>query len=387
MTDYNALTDDAFRAELRVFFEANYPRHLRFLPRRMRWHECRDWYLALSKKGWIAPHWPPEHGGMGLTPAKLIIYFEETERAGVGRMPDQGLTMVGPTIIRFGNDAQRRKFLPPIIAGEHVWCQGYSEPNAGSDLASLQTSAVLERDEYVINGSKIWTSMAHDATHIYVLVRTDRQAKKQEGISFVLVDMKTPGITVRPLVLLNGHRHFNEVFFVDVAVPKTNLIGRKNEGWKPAMTTLMYERKGGGGRGHEEQLARLRALAARVHLDGRPAWENPVIRQRFAQLVIEAQCQRYTRLRNLTRQLRGEPPGPEGSILKLFGSELGVRIADFAGELLGPRVLVNRPSTAVPDGPRWYNRVVSARQYTIAGGTSEIQRNIIGERVLGLPKD
>jgi alkylation response protein AidB-like acyl-CoA dehydrogenase len=153
------------------------------------------------------------------------------------------------------------------------------------------------------------------------------------------------------------------------------------------MTTLMYERKGGGGRGHEEQLGRLRALATRVQIDGRPAWEHPVIRQRFAQLVIEAQCQRYTRMRNLTRQLRGEPPGPEGSILKLFGSELGVRIADFVGELLGPHALVNRPSEQVPDGPRWYNRVLSARQYTIAGGTSEIQRNIIGERVLGLPKD
>ena len=216
---------------------------------------------------------------------------------------------------------------------------------------------------------------------------SDLAAPKHRGISYLLVDMRTPGITVRPLVLLNGHRHFNEVFFVDVAVPKAGLIGRQNEGWKPAMTTLMYERKGGGGRGHEEQLARLRALAMSVPLEGRPAWEHPVIRQRFAQLVIEAQCQRYTRMRNLTRQLRGEPPGPEGSILKLFGSELGVRIADFAGELLGPHALVNRPSAQVPDGPRWYNRVLSARQYTIAGGTSEIQRNIIGERVLGLPKD
>ena len=188
-------------------------------------------------------------------------------------------------------------------------------------------------------------------------------------------------------MLLNGHRHFNEVFFVDVAVPKANLIGRQNEGWKPAMTTLMYERKGGGGRGHEEQLARLRALAttgparrpARVGASGHPPALRPA-RDRGA----SASATRG--MRNLTRQLRGEPPGPEGSILKLFGSELGVRIADFAGELLGPHALVNRASAQVPDGPRWYNRVLSARQYTIAGGTSEIQRNIIGERVLGLPK-
>ena len=181
MTDYNALGDADFRTGVRAFFEENYPAHLRFLPRRLRWNECRDWYHALARKGWIAPHWPVEHGGMGLTPSKLIIYFEESERVGVGRMPDQGLTMVGPTLIRFGSAEQQRRFLPAIISGKHIWCQGYSEPNAGSDLASLQTSAVLEGDEFVINGSKIWTSMAHDATHIYVLVRTDRQAKSRRG--------------------------------------------------------------------------------------------------------------------------------------------------------------------------------------------------------------
>ena len=239
----------------------------------------------------------------------------------------------------------------------------------------------------MVNGQKVWTSGAHFADWIYLLVRSDPKAPKHKGISYLLVDMKTPGITVRPLVLMNGHRHFNEVFFVDVRVPKTNLIGRQNEGWKPAMTTLMYERKSGGGRSHAEQIDRLRVLANELRVDGRLAWDDPLVRQRFAQLWIDATCLRYTRLRNITRQLRGEPPGPEGSILKLFGSELGVRVADFAGELLGSHVLVNRASDAVPDGPRWYNRVISARQYTIAGGTSEIQRNIIGERVLGLPKD
>jgi alkylation response protein AidB-like acyl-CoA dehydrogenase len=229
--------------------------------------------------------------------------------------------------------------------------------------------------------------VAQFAARIYLLVRTDPAAPKHKGISYLLVDMKTPGITVRPLVLMNGHRHFNEVFFVDVKVPKDHLVGKINGGWGVAMTTLMYERKAGGGRGHDDQIARLRAVAQSMSLDGAAAWESPLVRQRWAQLLIEAAALKYTRYRNLTRQLRGEPPGPEGSILKLFGSELGVRIADFAGELLGPRALLNQPAGDVPDAARWYNRVISARQYTIAGGTSEIQRNIIGERVLGLPKD
>jgi acyl-CoA dehydrogenase len=350
--------------------------------------EEKLWLDRMAARGFTAPTWPKEYGGGGLSKAQARVLAEELRRLHCRpALNSFGLTMLGPVLLQYGDDEQKREHLPKIVRGEIRWCQGYSEPGAGSDLASLSTRADDRGDHFVVNGQKVWTSGAQFADWIYLLVRTDPSAPKHRGISYLLVDMKTPGITVRPLVLLNGHRHFNEVFFVDVVVPRANLIGRQNEGWKPAMTTLMYERKGGGGRGHEEQLARLRALAMTVPLDGRPAWEHPVIRQRFAQLVIEAQCQRYTRMRNLTRQLRGEPPGPEGSILKLFGSELGVRIADFAGELLGPHALVNRASEQVPDGPRWYNRVLSARQYTIAGGTSEIQRNIIGERVLGLPKD
>jgi alkylation response protein AidB-like acyl-CoA dehydrogenase len=295
--------------------------------------------------------------------------------------------MAGPTLIEWGTEAQKRHFLPRILSGEDIWCQGYSEPGAGSDLASLGTRAEDRGDHFVVNGQKVWTSGAQFADWIYLLVRTDAKAPKHRGISYLLVDMRTPGITVRPLVLMTGHQHFNEVFFVDVVVPKASLVGKQNEGWRPAMTTLMYERKSGGGRSHMDQIARLGALARRVTSGGRPAWKSPLVRQGFAQLAIEATCLKYTRLRNLTRQLRGEPPGAEGSILKLFGSELGVRIADFAGEMLGAHVLLNQPSEAVPDAPRWYNRVLAARQYTIAGGTSEIQRNIIGERVLGLPKD
>ena len=198
--------------------------------------------------------------------------------------------------------------------------------------------------------------------------------------------MKTPGITVRPLVLMNGHEHFNEVFFEDVRVPKVNLVGPQNEGWKVAVTTLMFERSIAGGGNYKEQIQRLAALAKQVQINGKPAWEQSWVRQKLAHLYIECESLKYTRFRTLTRQLKGLPPGPEGSMLKLGGSELGVRIAYFASELLGASAIVNEPTEFVPDAPRWFNRVLSARQYTIAGGTSEIQHNIIGERVLGLPK-
>ena len=329
-----------------------------------------------------------EYGGRGASLMEQIIYDEECFRARAPVLPGySGIGMIGPTLIERGSEAQKRRFVPRILSADDIWCQGFSEPGAGSDLAGLSTRAEDRGDHFVVNGQKVWTSGAQFADWIYLLVRTDPAAPRHRGISYLLVDMKTPGITVRPLVLMNGHKHFNEVFFVDVAVPKANLVGKVGEGWSLAMTTLMYERKAGGGRGHDDQIARLGALARQVKIDGAPAWDSPLVRQRLAQLAIDATAFKYTRYRNLTRQLRGEPPGPEGSILKLFGSELGVRIADFAGELLGPRVLLNQPSEDVPDAPRWYNRVVSSRQYTIAGGTSEIQRNIIGERVLGLPKD
>src|SRR5581483_2405097 len=353
---------ERFRADIRGWLAENLtddlrsedPTDERVAPDRETFERRRAWQRKMYAAGWVGISWPREYGGRGATLMEQVIYDEECFRARAPVLPGySGIGMAGPTIIEWGTEVQKRRFLPRILAGDDIWCQGYSEPGAGSDLASLSTRAEDRGDHFVVNGQKVWTSGAQFADWIYLLVRTDPAAPKHRGISYLLVDMRTPGITVRPLVLLNGHRHFNEVFFVDVPVPKTNLIGRQNEGWKPAMTTLMYERKGGGGRGHEEQLARLQGLARTVSLDGRPAWEHPVIRQRFAQLVIEAQCQRYTRLRNLTRQLRGEPPGPEGSILKLFGSELGVRIADFAGELLGPHALLNRASEQVPDGPRW----------------------------------
>ena len=210
--DWNALDDARFRATVREFFEAQYPGEWRYPQRRLRWAEIGPWYLTLSKNGWIAPSWPTQYGGMGLSPEKLIIFIEEQERWGVARAPDMGITMVGPLLIHHGNDAQRAHYLPRIIAGEHIWCQGYSEPNSGSDLASLRTEAVVDGDDFVVNGQKTWTTLAQDATHIFLLVRTDKSAKKQEGISFLLVDMKTPGITVRPIRNIAGNEDFCEVF-------------------------------------------------------------------------------------------------------------------------------------------------------------------------------
>ena len=337
--------------------------------------------------GWVGLSWPREYGGRGASFMQQVIFDEEYTRARAPVLPGgSGLNLLGPSLIHWGTEEQKLRHLPCILNADVLWCQGFSEPDAGGDLASLRTRAIDHGDHFIVNGQKVWTSGAHFADWCFLLVRTDLAAPKHHGISYLLVDMKTPGITVRPLVLLNGHRHFNEVFFVDVPVPKANLVGPLNEGWKVAITTLMFERSGAGGRDHAAQIARLIELAKQLPTRQEPAWNETHIRQQLAQLAIEAKALQVTRLRGLTRRLRGEPPGPEGSILKLFGSELGVRIADFASTLLGPYAMVDGVTEAVPDASRWYHRVLGARQYTIAGGTSEIQRNIIGERVLGLPK-
>ncbi len=388
--------EEAFRKEFRAWLAANLPPDLclddaaddRVASDRETFERRRAWQKTMHAAGWVGITWPTEYGGRGAGLIERVIWEEEYAAARAPVLPgNMALNLVGPTIIHWGTDAQKRRHLPAILAADEIWCQGFSEPGAGSDLASLRTRAVDRGDHYVVNGQKVWTSGAHFAHWIILLVRTDPDAPKHRGISCLLVPMRSPGISVRPLVLMTGHHHFNEVFFTDVAVPKANLLGPPNQGWKVSTTTLMYERHSAGGRSHAAQIARLAALARRVTIDGKPAWEQPWIRQRLAQLAIDCEALKYTRLRSLTRQLRGEPPGPEGSILKLTGSELGVRIADVAGELLGMHVLVNEPSGAVPDAPRWFNRVLAARQYTISAGTSEIQRNIIGERVLGLPKD
>ena len=240
--DWNPLDDEAFRAEVRRFFREHHPQSLRYASRRPRWREVQDWWATLYRHGWIAPAWPREHGGMGLSPAKLLIFIEEQESYGAARTPDQGIINLGPLLIRYGTPEQQRKYLPPTLSGEYLWCQGYSEPNAGSDLASLRTEAVLDGDEYVINGSKIWTTMAHDATHIFLLARTDKQAKKQAGISFLMMDMGSAGITVRAIRNIAGHEEFCEVFFDNARTHRDNLVGKPNMGWTIAKALLGFER-------------------------------------------------------------------------------------------------------------------------------------------------
>jgi alkylation response protein AidB-like acyl-CoA dehydrogenase len=384
----------AFRREFRAWLAKHLPADLclddpaddRVAPDRETFERRRAWQKTMHAAGWVGIAWPKEHGGSGASITERVIWDEEYSRARAPVLPGMGLNLVGPTIIHWGTDEQKQRYLPRILAAEEIWAQGFSEPGAGSDLASLRTRAEDRGDHYLVNGQKVWTSGAQYADSIILLVRTDPDAPKHNGISCLLVDMKTPGVAVRPLVLMTGHHHFNEVFFTDVVVPKSQLLGPINHGWKVSTTTLMYERHSSGARNPIGQVKALIALARRLPVDGRTAWDDPIIRQRLSQLYIDCEAMKFTRFRALTRQMRGEAPGPEGSILKLSGSELGVRIADAAGELLGMHALVNEGSELVPDAPRWFNRVQAARQYTISAGTSEIQRNILGERVLGLPK-
>jgi alkylation response protein AidB-like acyl-CoA dehydrogenase len=385
---------EAFRKEFRGWLAANLPPDLciddpaddRVASTREMFERRVAWQKTMHKAGWVGIGWPREYGGRGASIIERVIWDEEYASARAPVLPGMGLNLVGPTIIHWGTDQQRAYYLPRILNAEEIWAQGFSEPGAGSDLASLRTRAEDRGDHYLVNGQKVWTSGAQYADSIILLVRTDPNAPKHNGITCLLVDLKSPGVSVRPLVLATGHHHFNEVFFTDVAVPKTQLLGPVNQGWKVSTTTLMYERHSSGARNPIGQVLALIAVARRLPMDGGTAWDDPRIRQRLSQLYIDCEAMKYTRFRALTRQIRGEAPGPEGSILKLSGSELGVRIADAAGELLGMHALVNESSELVPDAPRWFNRLVAARQYTISAGTSEIQRNILGERVLGLPK-
>ncbi len=370
--DWNALPDEAFRAEVRAYFEANYPKELRYPPRRLRWKENGDWYRRMASIGWLAPNWPAEHGGMGLGPSKLVTFYEEQERWGIARFQDHGVLMVGPVLIRFGTDAQRKRWLPPILACEHLWCQGYSEPNAGSDLASLRTEARLEGDAFVITGQKTWTTLAQDATHIFLLARTDSSARKQEGISFILADLASPGVRVRPIRDLAGHEEFNEVFFDGVRVPRENLVGELHGGWTVAKALLGFERIHiGSPKLPQYGLAVLWRVACRRGLDA-----DPVFAERFARLRmhVEDHTAMYERFVEIAK--RGEPLPPSISMLKLLATESFQEIAALALEAAGEEGQLCGEILAP-----FYKAMPS----TIYGGSSEIQRSILAKQVLNLP--
>jgi len=385
--------EEQFRQEVRSWLEANAPDDIRAgrdedLPPPERWERQKAWHKKLYAGGWIGLWWPKEYGGRGASLIEQVIFNEELARLSVpSGVNMSGVTLLGPTLMHWGTEEQKRRFLPKILPAEEIWCQGYSEPNSGSDLASLQTRAVEDGDHFVVNGQKVWTSWAQYSDWIFLLVRTDPTAPKHQGISYLLVDMHSPGVTVRPLVQINGDSEFNEVFFEDVRVPKKNLVGELNRGWMVAITTLMFERAASGNfYRFEKLLPQLYDLARRTELNGRPAVEDTAVRQQLAQFAIEAQAIKYNELRRLTRQLKGLPPGPEGSFAKVTATELNLRIANFAMELLGPYAILEKSSPFAVDHARWSYRMLSARAGTIAAGTNEIQRGIVGERVLGLPK-
>lgn len=378
--DWDALSDDAFRHIIRTEFETHYPQELRFLPHRPPFEMVSDWWKRMSAKGWIAPFWPAEYGGMGLAARKALIYHEEVERWGIPRFQDHGIQMVGPVLIEWGTEEQRRRFLPPILNCEHIWCQGYSEPGSGSDLASLQTKAVLDGDDFVINGQKIWTTMAHDASHIFILVRTDPDAKKQEGISFVLADMDQPGITVRPIPDMSGYAEFCEVFFDDVRTPQDNLVGEINKGWTVAKSLLGFERIFiGSPKLPEYALEVLETVAS-----ARGVLDDPVFRDKYVrlQLDVEHLAASYQHFADIVA--RGETLGPDVSMLKVWATEAFQKAADLIIETAGPLGALKGTTRMGNVDVNVLAPFYKARPATIYGGSNEIQRNILSKAVLGL---
>jgi alkylation response protein AidB-like acyl-CoA dehydrogenase len=384
--------ENRFRDTLRAWLDQHAPALLADGPQyadpEKRWERAMRWHRALFAAGWVGIYWPKEYGGRGATLVEQYLHEEEMDRINApGTINPVGLNIAGPTIMQWGTDEMKHRYLPPILSGDEIWCQGYSEPGAGSDVASLTTRAEDRGDYFVVNGQKVWTTLAHRAHFCLLLCRTDPSAPKHKGLSYMLVDMKTPGITVRPLVQMTGNHDFNEIFFEDVAVPKGNLLGPQNDGWRVGVTTLMFERVTVGALLQiEREAGRLRELLTRRNASGQRPADDPSVRQRFAQMQTECQAARYSSLRSLTRRLKGQPPGPEGSIAKLFRTETMLRMASFAEEVLGPYAQLVEGSPFAIEHGRWMHSFFYARAQTIAGGTSEIQRNVIGERVLGLPK-
>jgi len=350
----------------------------------------RDWQRNLHAGGYLGLSWPKEYGGRGASVIELAIFNEEMARVEApGPLNVLGLSMAGPTIIVHGTEEQKKRYLLKILNCDEIWCQGFSEPGSGSDVASIRTKAELKGDEFIVNGQKVWTSLAHIADWCMLLVRTDPNAPKHRGMSYLLVDMKSPGITVRPLKQMTGESEFNEVFFEDVRVPRANLVGEMNNGWGVALTTLMNER-GTASFGTQARFRiiydNLVTLAKKSAVNGRPAAQDPLIRQQLAQHLIDVEILKYNCFRNFTRLLRGGTPGPEGSILKLWWSELNQRMQETAMTLQGSYGQLLRDSPWAVESGRWQYNFLRSRANTIEAGTSEIQRNIIAERVLQMPK-
>ncbi|MCH7697665.1 MAG: acyl-CoA dehydrogenase family protein [Chloroflexi bacterium] len=380
--------DEEFREEVRAFLaEELGDRDIQRGGSMDAWKSYRQFIRKLADRGWLTLAWPEEWGGEGASHIKQLVYNEEMALADAPAT-DLGSDRVGPTIMLYGTDEQKAKFLPPIVSGETVWCQGFSEPGSGSDLASLQTKAVLDGDEFVINGTKIWTSLAHFAEWIILLVRTDPDAPKHRGISYLLVDMKTPGVEVRPLVDMLGRHQFNEVFFEDVRVPRDALIGELNRGWYVATATLDFERSGIqrviGSRKTYDKLVEYTRETPR---GGRQLIHHPLVRAKLADLRIEFEVGKNLSYRVAWMQNQNLIPNYEASVSKLFGSELSQRLANAGIEIMGLGGQLAPGSKWAPLAGKFETLYLSSAALTVAAGTSEIQRNIIAGRGLGMPRD
>jgi alkylation response protein AidB-like acyl-CoA dehydrogenase len=387
--------EERFRQRVRAFMQANLPEGWGTPAYRQGAGDDvtalqRDWTRRLHQAGFLGMAWPKEYGGQGASQIELAIFNEEAARF---RAPNPingvGLILAGPTIMAHGTDEQKKRFLPKILSGEELWCQGFSEPNAGSDLASLRTRAELVGDEFIVNGQKCWTTMAQDADWCILMVRTDPTAPKHRGISYLLVDMKSPGVTVRPLKQMTGGHEFNEMFFDNVRVPRQNLLGELNGGWRVGVTTLMNERGTSAFAvwlRYRITFDELVEMARSRSQKGGSATQDPIIRQQLAQIYVDLEGLRYISYRTFSQILKGGTPGPEGSISKVVWSELNQRLNELAINLQGPAAQLVRKSPHAIDDGRWQFTFLRSRANTIEAGTSEIQRNIIAQRVLGLPK-
>jgi alkylation response protein AidB-like acyl-CoA dehydrogenase len=386
---------EAYRMEVRTWLEANRPKSLAASDEDQEatgdegnWLRLKAWHKKLYDAGWAGLTWPKEYGGRGATFIEQVIFQQELGRLGLPMGCNVlGVIMNGPALMQWGTEEQKKRYLQPILAGDEIWCEGMSEPGAGSDLASIQTRAELKGDYFVVNGQKVWTTIAHRSHFCQLFVRTDPEAPKHKGMSALIVDMKSPGVNVRPLKQITGDSEFNEIFLEDVKVPKENLLGPLNQGWQVLVSTLMHERFGIGETigGTEIVLRQLVDLARQTRVNGRPAIEDNDIRQQLAQFAIEVSAKKYNGLRSLTKRLKGQLPGAEASISKLISTDLGQRMTKFVTRLMPNYAMLDRDSAYAPHGD-WMKRILQSESMTIAGGTSAVQKNMIGERILQLPK-
>ena len=394
--------EEAFRAEVRAFLADKLPLRLSSKVKGgqiLAKADMEEWHAVLNEHGWLANHWPEQYGGPGWTATEKFIFEHECALAFAPRVVPFGLNMLGPVLIKYGNETQKAHWLPRILSGADWWCQGYSEPGAGSDLAAVKTSAVrgidAEGDHYIVNGQKTWTTLGQHANMIFCLVRTDREAKKQQGISFLLIDMTSPGVDVRPIITLDGEHEVNEVFFSDVRVPAENLVGEENKGWTCAKYLLTYERTNIAGVGFSvAALEQLKDIAATQTKHGKPLAEDPAFAARLARVEIDLENMKTTNLRVIAAVAGGGVPGAESSMLKIRGTEIRQEISSLTRRAMGVHA---RPfvAEALQDGfegqtfgPAFANaaaaRYFNNRKLSIFGGSNEIQKNIISKMILGL---